>query len=1098
MTAAMAPAAAAAVPGPDMDLNSTDLLAAMEAVASMSNTWFSATTSAAPEGPPACSMQQLSLSGKSVGNSSVHGSGGSGSGSGTGNDSSKEIITLFPTQPQPQQQQQLPLPQRLPQQVQQALAGQFASQPLLLQQQPLQPASAAVGSAGMPQQLPLGCLNGGAVNASMSQQQQVPMSLQPPQRQQQQPMFNVDAELGEALGIDQQTLQLLLKGDFAGQAAAGAGSTPQVAAAVAAADAQVPISAPFLAPKLPQKSAAAAAGSACDMTVQRAAFSAAMPQPAASTAGAGSSAAAWPADTTAAPAAAVPVANLFSTDAEAILDHTLDLLLAAYPGWQVVETPATSAAVSPAGSGLTQAASPPPSSLTAAAGLATSLSGEGMYAAVASQALQQGVVNSGVNPGMNSGGMMLPGQNFGVSSAMLQHQAGGMQSSGSSSMSMQLQQHQTLQQQQQQQMSMPMMQAAGMVSSMGMAVSAAAAGMGTAPQMIQQQSQPLLQQSWQQGQQYSPPYQGQQLSPEHVQMQQQQLMAPSMQSQYMPPQLPQLSASMHVQQQQHGQLLGYHQQQQPMLMAGVQGANHVAALQPPPVSVPYMQQQQQLAPQQQPYLAPQQQQQPYLQQQQQQHYMAQQQATGTCYNYQLVRISLKLHGVTPDQLPVPTVAALNKLLSTSAAELETLLLGPAIRPGCVQLELDVLVKCPEVSREQQQLMAAGDILEGASTATTAGSAAAAAAADGQEADSAAAAAAAGIGGDEVPELLHCAALTRAEQQLRQLLPFATLVAALLDVPADEAVTDAGSSSSSGGLRLGLQLTAVFAQIGGELGAWRHGQLLHDWSDSASYLEDAHPAAAAASRAAQAAAAAASRVAQAAAPASSSSSSSIMPKVLSVKPWSTFASAATGKQVQVQVCIAAAASGSSGGSETAAPLKLWAVMRSAFCALDSRLIQQQQQQQGLGLGLVHQLTVQLADDAAGLLLIQAERQLPLSQQLVQQQQQQSAAADPAAAAAVDEEQPGQLDHDSWSCMSVLLPVVICSSAEMAAEVEHKLHAQPPASAYQMRVHLGLLLDFAAMLKQQQQQQGKALVGLTEQQLQHRQHLLTSRQYISALR
>jgi hypothetical protein len=114
--------------------------------------------------------------------------------------------------------------------------------------------------------------------------------------------------------------------------------------------------------------------------------------------------------------------------------------------------------------------------------------------------------------------------------------------------------------------------------------------------------------------------------------------------------------------------------------------------------------------------------------------------------------------------------------------------------------------------------------------------------------------------------------------------------------------------------------------------------------------------------------------------------------------------------------------------------------------------------------------------------------------------------PAAAAAASLDQPNsqqqqqqqQRQHTSYSCMSKLVPVVICSSPEMAAEVEHKLSAQPQAAAYQMLVHLGLLLDFGAMLNQQQQQQGGGEPGLTEQQLQHQQRLLTNRQYLSAMR
>jgi hypothetical protein len=696
---------------------------------------------------------------------------------------------------------------------------------------------------------------------------------------------------------------------------------------------------------------------------------------------------------------------------------------------------------------------------------------------------------------------------------MLLQQQAGMQRVGSNSMPMQLQPHQPLQQQQQ--LSRPMHDMR-MVSSMGLAASAAVSGVGIGLQSLQQQQQqqqqshPLLlqhqQQSWQQVQQYSPPYQGQQLSPPEQQMQQQ-MLAPSMQSaaQHMPPQLPD-DAIMGMlvqqqQQQQHHQLVGYHhhqQQQQRMDITGLQPASSM-----PTMQQPYMQQQQQqqqfmlqqqaMAQQQLQFPLHQQQQQPFAAQQQQQqpqqHYMAQQQSAGASFSQQLVRISLKLHGVTPEHLPVATVAALHKLLSTSAAELETLLLGPAIRPGCVQLELDVLVKCPEASWQQQQQQQQQQSAEGSeegSDVSTAGSVAAAADADGQEANSAAAAAAAAAGWPS------CTSLVQAEQQLRQLVPFSRLVQALLEVPLDAA----GAAGGGSGVHLGSCLTAVFGQIGDEWGAWQQGELLQDWDCSVSNLTDDQPPLGVSAD-------------------SSSSGGDVMPKVVSVRPWSTFANEACGQQVQVEVCMAppaaapaAAAAALNSSGEPAAevpPLRMWAAMCGAFLMLSSRILPHQQQQQQ---GLVHQLTVQLPENAAGLLLIQIERQLPLNQRLLQPLLHNTAGDSPAAAA-VSRDQPNsqqqqrqqQQQHTSFSCMSKLVPVVICSSPEMAAEVEQKLRAQPQAAAYQMLVHLGLLLDFGAMLnqqQQQQQQQGGVEPGLTEQQLQHRQRLLTNRHYLSAMR
>jgi hypothetical protein len=117
--------------------------------------------------------------------------------------------------------------------------------------------------------------------------------------------------------------------------------------------------------------------------------------------------------------------------------------------------------------------------------------------------------------------------------------------------------------------------------------------------------------------------------------------------------------------------------------------------------------------------------------------------------HQLVRLSIKLHGVTPQQLPSSTVQALEQLIVGWGSGLEAILLNPSVREGCLQLELDILVK---------------------------------------------------------PQLAGDGAGAAAEQQLCKALPFAVLLEALLDLPllgaAPTAISSSSSSSNDGSDDLG--------------------------------------------------------------------------------------------------------------------------------------------------------------------------------------------------------------------------------------------------------------------------------------------------------
>jgi SBP domain len=203
------------------------------------------------------------------------------------------------------------------------------------------------------------------------------------------------------------------------------------------------------------------------------------------------------------------------------------------------------------------------------------------------------------------------------------------------------------------------------------------------------------------------------------------------------------------------------------------------------------------------------------------------------HDQRLVRLSLKLHGVTPDQLPPATVAALNRLLTKSAEELEIILLAPAVRNGCVFVELDLLVRCCVSPDDGQHMSSSASAVRhssfaGESSKTGCGHRSSSSSRTGsarascfdddvcKEEGSAVAAAEGGdCSSDAQQQLL-------AEEMVRRIMPIEKLVDALLQVP--------GSVGANGVLLQPLmtKLSAVYAQVGGSMASWVRGCDASPW------------------------------------------------------------------------------------------------------------------------------------------------------------------------------------------------------------------------------------------------------------------------------
>jgi hypothetical protein len=259
------------------------------------------------------------------------------------------------------------------------------------------------------------------------------------------------------------------------------------------------------------------------------------------------------------------------------------------------------------------------------------------------------------------------------------------------------------------------------------------------------------------------------------------------------------------------------------------------------------------------------------QQQQMQHYM--------------VRLSVKLHGVTPEQLPSSIVQALEQLVLRYAGHLDAVMVNPAFRRGCVQMEFDLLVKPQGVAAgpAAAAAAAAGDNKPGQQTEClqVSGDLDPAAAAGGSKAW--AGGRAAGRWGHVLDALSSCPGTAAAEDQLRAALPFTELLQALLLLPvacsivaaeagaggheqqpsSSSAVGDAqdgrnhldsaaAASAAAAGNHLasaaaadadgaashtvGGYARAIYAQIGDCLGIWTADKgLVQDWAPAASGL-----------------------------------------------------------------------------------------------------------------------------------------------------------------------------------------------------------------------------------------------------------------------
>jgi hypothetical protein len=479
-----------------------------------------------------------------------------------------------------------------------------------------------------------------------------------------------------------------------------------------------------------------------------------------------------------------------------------------------------------------------------------------------------------------------------------------------------------------------------------------------------------------------------------------------------------------------------------------------------------------------------------LQQQQQmqrrQHLMQlQQQINSTMtYSQQLVRLSIKLHGVTPDQLPSSTVLAMERLLVNNAADIEMILLQPSLRQGCIQFELDVLVKCPQLQRPSD----ASATLPPLRTASS-GCAAAERAADAADLDdfdpgrgsktqlhmgSRMPAIVAALNSDPATEV--------AQARLRAALPFEQLLEALLDLPllndADTAASDAstaasdchpdssddgssdsssdaGSSGSVSSSTVRTRVQAIYAQVGNSLGIWRADTgLVQDWDTELS------PA-----------------LSFGAGPVGSNWRPAItlcMPLVGAVAESSAASSptaAAAGgahmlKPLPLRLRLELQAAAAAGGS-AANRLQLWCTRRGQFLPVATRTALVG----GNTLVVDVQAVAGLLDSLPGLLLLQVDQQVQLQ------------GAGLASTAA-----------EELGCMSSPFPVLLCPSAAMAAECNvHLTMMDDSAHVVPKMQELGLVLDFWAMHQQVQQQQ------LTDSaHAQWQAALLNNRQYLQVIK
>jgi hypothetical protein len=471
------------------------------------------------------------------------------------------------------------------------------------------------------------------------------------------------------------------------------------------------------------------------------------------------------------------------------------------------------------------------------------------------------------------------------------------------------------------------------------------------------------------------------------------------------------------------------QQQQPRSMAVFPAAAAVAAAAPSNAGAPaaFVQQQQLPALQQQ------------LAQRQAQLHALQQQldAVAGHSQQQLVRLSVKLHGVTPEQLPASTVVAMQRLLTHNAADMQAMLLHPSCRQGCIQMDMDVLVR----SSSTRSSVPGAAASEHSSSSS-----------DGSNSKLA-------DGALFVVGCADAAAVAAAEARLRDALPFAVLAQLLHDLAAtaaDEAACATAADAANSRPPARSPIRAIYAQLGDCMGVWHaQGSGMQEWSSSIPAGWLGGPGAADTADAAGT---------------STSSSSSWRPRINAV-------AAATGSLLAPEQTAGAAdaaggaADAAGGAARAAAALRamlldvgvaaaataqadasarMWCTQRGRHLSLVCTHTHRQQLQPQL------QAVVGCPAHEPGLLLLEAEQQL----------------------------EPSQLPAcDPVACKSQLVPILACSSPAMAAEVAGKLMAvQDGGQRAELLLQLGLLLDCGAMLQQQRQQQQQQ-----QQQRQQRQQL-----------
>lgn len=452
----------------------------------------------------------------------------------------------------------------------------------------------------------------------------------------------------------------------------------------------------------------------------------------------------------------------------------------------------------------------------------------------------------------------------------------------------------------------------------------------------------------------------------------------------------------------------------------------------------------------------------------------------------LVRLSVKLHGVMPEQLPSHTVQAMERLVLDSAGFMDAVMLQPSFRQGCVQMEFDLLVKphgpmpahhhaADQPVQEQQQGRTVGN--SNSKRMQAAGEWAAVAAA-----------------------LSSCPATAAAEAQLRQALPFPLLLDTLLALPplpsrAGSAVSEAdldcdldstSDSDSSAGLpydsytdseqdmgsaslasltasdrsarTASSAVRAVYAQMGDSVGIWTASQgLVQDWTPVAataiSGAEQEHSSAATAAAAADGCAGLRPTFITAGPLCTAPTTGQHLAQLGSLSPVLLQAVVRSGSSASCAGLAADDTASSSDSQRSNETVKVWCTAGGELFPLASRPAAAAAAAVGAGVVGCEVLLGLQEGRCPGLLLLQAEL-LHASCRKIGGKVQHS----------------GQtlLGDDSLSLKSGVLPVLVCPSAKVAAEVRSALlGAVSPADAASLLQQLGLLLDYRRMLQQQQE-------------------------------